>query len=98
MNIRVTKTRRKTNFYLYDRKVPVLVVFKAGLCVVAWLFSLMFLNCTGAEASDSTWELANGEETGWVSVVSMLLNGVPAIELWAGLLPLNETGAVAPWK
>ena len=37
--------------YLYDRKVPVLFVFKGGLCVVDWMLSVTSLNCTGAEAS-----------------------------------------------
>lgn len=100
--------------YLYDRKVPVLVVFKAGLFVVAWLFSLMFLNCTGVEASLAGLTSVNcvgtillsvdstvelaNGEESWVLVVSMLLNEVPAIVLWTEPLSLNETGAVVSWK
>jgi hypothetical protein len=56
MNNARWQKREKQNFfmimkgelYLYDKKVPVLVVFKAGLCVLlVWLlllFSLMFVN------------------------------------------------------
>ncbi|KAG9966896.1 hypothetical protein KCU61_g265, partial [Aureobasidium melanogenum] len=34
-----------------EEKVPVLFVFKGGLCVVDWMLSVTSLNCTGAEAS-----------------------------------------------
>lgn len=97
--------------YLYDRKVPVLFVFRGGLCVMGWLVSVTFLKGTGAEASLMAFmsvnsagailfsvELAKGEAMGLDSIVSKLLNGVAPTVLWAEPLLLKVTGAVVSWK
>ena len=60
-----------------------LFVFKAGLCEVGLLFSWMFLNCTGAEASLMALTSVN-----WVGVILLpvdstveLANGLEMVEV-----------------